>query len=93
MIVRILGEGQFNIADIEQEALQRFDDDIETAVASGDEERVHSSLVALRDFIVTHGEPVADDYLGPSDVVVPFPDADISDIQGLLNEEGLIPDF
>lgn len=93
MIVRIMGEGQYDVADVEQEALQRFDDEVEAAVASGDTDRVHSSLVALRQYVLDHAEPTADDYLGGSDIVIPYPDAEISDIEQLLTGEGFIPEL
>lgn len=92
MIVRILGEGQFNVAEVEQDRLQAFDQDIEAAVEAKDEATVHSALLALREFIVEHGAPVGDDFLGKSDIVVPYPDADIADIEALLTDDGLIPD-
>lgn len=92
MIVRILGEGQFNVAEVEQDRLQGFDEDIETAVEAKDEAGLHDALLALRSFIVEHGSPVGDDFLGKSDIVVPYPDADIADIEALLTDDGLIPD-
>lgn len=92
MIVRILGEGQFDVAEVEQGPLQSFDQAVEAAVESKNEEALHAALTDLREFIVSHGAPVGDDFLGKSDIVVPYPDADLGDIEGLLADDGLIPD-
>ena len=93
MIIRIMGEGQFDVADVEQDTLQKYDAEVENAIASGDADQVHEALVALRTFIIDHAEPMPDDYLGSSDIVIPYPDAQIQDIERLLSDEGLIPDF
>ena len=93
MIVRIMGEGQFDVADVEQDALQDYDDKVEHAVQAGDEEQTSTALRDLRSFILSHGSPVADDFLGVSDNVVPFADASLEDIRKLLDGSGLIPDI
>lgn len=93
MIVRILGEGQFDIAEVEQNALQNYDDQVETAVDSGDAAQVAAALEQLREFVTGHAKPVADDYLGPSDIVIPFADASIDEIKELLTGEGFIPNI
>ena len=41
MIVRILGEGQLEVADDQLERLNALDAEVETAVEAGDEERLH----------------------------------------------------
>ena len=93
MIVRIMGEGQFDVADVELETLQKYDDEVEAAVEAGDADHVHQALEALRGYIFDHAQPVADDYLGGSDIVIPYPDAEIEDIRRLLTGDGLIPDL
>jgi hypothetical protein len=93
VIVRIMGEGQFNVADVEQDTLQKYDDEVEAAVESGDSEHVHRALSTLRQYVLDHAEPVADDFLGGSDIVIPYPDAEIEEIQQLLTGEGFIPEL
>ncbi|WAL40038.1 hypothetical protein BRM1_12510 [Brevibacterium sp. BRM-1] len=92
MIVRIMGEGQFDCGDVNDEALQRYDNEVEAAVDSGDDDAVREALARLRAFVFESAEPVADDYLGPSDFVIPFADAHIAQIKELLTGEGFIPD-
>lgn len=91
MIIRIMGEGQFDVSDVETAALQKFDDRVEHAVDSGDDAAVRTALTDLHTFITTKGAPVADDFLGASDIVVPAADATLEDIQALLRGDGFIP--
>lgn len=93
MIVRVMGEGQYNVADVDNDELQKYDNEVEAAVAAKDATRVHDALTQLREFVIEHAEPVADDYLGPSDFVIPFTDSDIEQIEALLTGEGFIPDL
>ncbi|GAA4384777.1 hypothetical protein NLM24_36020 [Nocardia zapadnayensis] len=92
MIVRIMGEGQFDVADVEQDTLQKYDAEVEEAVESGDADHVHRALETLRQYIYDHAQPVSEDFLGGSDIVIPYPDAEIDDIRRLLTGEGFLPD-
>lgn len=91
MIIRIMGEGQFDLSDVEQSTLQSFDDEVERAVEVGDESTVRDSLRRLHDFITSKGARVADDYLGASDILVPGEDATLAEIHEMLSGEGFIP--
>jgi PspA-Associated protein len=91
MILRILGEGQFEIDEDKIEELNRLDDQLIDAVESGDEE---SFRLALNDLLVevrAAGRPVPDEYLGESDLILPGSDATVDEVQALLGDEGLIP--
>lgn len=92
MIIRILGEGQYDAADLDHSALQSHDDAVEKAVGAGDEQAAHAALAELHAFILAHAVPVAADYLGPSDAIVPGEDATIAEITDMLTGEGFIPD-
>jgi hypothetical protein len=84
VIVRILGEGQYRIADGERGALEALDSNVAQAVDRGDEETFTSALAALSAEVRRLGEPLADDTFAPSDLVVPFPDATLDETKGLL---------
>ena len=92
MIIRIMGEGQFDVNNVDQDLLQKYDNQVEDAVNAGNEEAARTALNALHDYVTTAGKPVADDYLGSSDVVIPFVDATLAEISELLTGEGFIPD-
>jgi hypothetical protein len=91
MILRIMGEGQFDVPEGHVEELNRLDQDLLKAVDSGDDGRFRSALQGLLASVRTAGSELPDDYLGPSDLVLPGPDATIEEVREILGEEGLIP--
>ena len=91
MIVRIMGEGQFDVPDEHLDELNRLDDALAEAVESGDTASFRTALESLLTSVRTQGSELPDDYLGPSDLVLPGPDATIDEVRTVLGEEGLIP--
>jgi hypothetical protein len=91
MIVRISGEGQFEVPEGHVEELNRLDEGLTKAVDSDDEGQFKSALEALLGSIRTAGEELPADYLGPSDLVLPSPDSSIHEVREVLGDEGLIP--
>jgi hypothetical protein len=91
MIVRIMGEGQFDVPDEQLDELNRLDDALAEAVESGDTASFRTALESLLTSVRTQGSELPDDYLGPSDLVLPGPDATIDEVRTVLGEEGLIP--
>ena len=92
MIVRIMGEGQFDLDDSELPGLNDLDSAVESAVEGGDEQQFRSSLDALLNAVRQRGEPVPDDALVDSDLILPPADATLEEVRALLGDEGLIPD-
>jgi hypothetical protein len=92
MILRILGEGQFEIADDELEVLNGLDAELVSAVESDDTEAFEAGLERLLAEVRAAGERLPDDYLGPSELVLPGPGARLAEVRDMLGEEGLIPD-
>jgi len=91
VIVRILGEGQWDVDDAHIEALNALDARVETAVTEGDDDSFASSLEELLRAIRTAGQPLPDDSLMDSDLVLPPSDSTIEEVRALLGDEGLIP--
>ncbi|MDP9444975.1 MAG: hypothetical protein M3P83_11755 [Actinomycetota bacterium] len=91
MIVRILGEGQWEIADERVDGLNPLDEKVEQAVEAGDEESFRTSLTALLDAVREAGSPVDLDRLVHSDLVLPPVDATLAEVRDLLSGDGLIP--
>jgi hypothetical protein len=91
MIVRILGEGQWQLSDKELAALNELDSAVESAVEGGDQETFVRSLTALLDAVRTSGAPLPDESLEDSDLILPPSDATIDEVRELLNDDGLIP--
>ncbi len=91
MIVRILGEGQFDVPEHALDGLNELDSDLGSAVESGDEATFRTALSALLGRIHQVGTRMPDDTLVPSDLVLPGSDADLAEVRELLGDEGLIP--
>jgi hypothetical protein len=91
MIVRILGEGQLEIADSAADELNELDSALERAVSSGDEQAFRSTLSALLGRVRALGTPVPGDELAPSDFILPYAEAGIDDVRRMLSDDGLIP--
>jgi len=91
MIVGILGEGQLGVDDAMADELNTLDVKLEAAVNAGDEAALRPILAELLARIRAVGTPVPADTLEPSDVILPYADASIADVRGLLSDEGLIP--
>lgn len=91
MIVRIMTEGQWELADDELDGLNELDNAIEATVEADDQVAFTRALAALHDHVRAVGEPLPDERLVPSDIVLPPPDATIDEVRHLFEEEGLVP--
>lgn len=91
MIVRVSGEGQFDVPDGHVEELNRLDEDLTKAVDSGDDAQFTAALEALLASVRTAGKELPADWIGPSDLVLPSPDSTIHEVREVLGDEGLIP--
>ena len=91
MIIRILGEGQLRVDDSAADELNVLDAALGKAVNAGDEQAVRSTLAALLDRVRSLGTPLAEDAIEPSDLILPYSDAGLEDVRGMMAGEGLIP--
>jgi len=89
MIVRIMGEGQWRLADDKLDQLNAVDTDLEKAVSSGDEPAFRTAFTALLDF-VRAGDKVPDDELHDSDAILPPGDSSLAEMRELISGDGLI---
>ena len=92
MIVRILGEGQWDVDAAHLDALNALDAAVEAAVASGDEQAFRSGMTGLLDGVRRQGTRLEDDSLEESDFILPPSDATIDEVRALMTDEGLVPD-
>ncbi|OEJ27217.1 hypothetical protein AR457_24955 [Streptomyces agglomeratus] len=91
MIVRIMGEGQVRVADSHLTELNRLDDELLAEMESGDGPGFRRTLGALLEAVRRLGEPLADDSLEPSELILPSADATLEDVRAMLSDDGLIP--
>ena len=71
MIVRISGEGQFELADSESGRLNELEAAVIAAVEACDEAAYAAAFPALLDYVRSTGSAVAEDTLEGSDVILP----------------------
>lgn len=91
MILRILGEGQFELPDAELDALNELDAALVRAIEAADEEAFRQNLDMLLARVHERGVPVPPEHLGASDLLLPGADATLDEVGALLSGEGLIP--
>lgn len=91
MIVRIMGEGQVQIADGDIEVLNSLDSELEAAIEADDETEFRAKLHALLDKVRQVGKALPDDSLEPSELILPPSDASIEEVREMLGDTGLIP--
>ncbi|MET9108694.1 PspA-associated protein PspAA [Streptomyces zhihengii] len=91
MIVRIMGEGQVEVADSHFPELDTLDDDLLAEMERGDGPGFRSTLHALLEKVRELGEPLPVESLEPSELILPSPDATLEEVRELLGDNGLIP--
>ena len=92
MSVRIAGEGQFKLPDGDAERLNELDNQAVAAVEAGDEGQFHDLWGKMLELVRSHGQPVDDDELVGSDVILPPADTTFAEAAAEFTGDGLIPD-
>ncbi|HEY7453059.1 MAG TPA: hypothetical protein VH683_00750 [Thermoleophilaceae bacterium] len=92
MIVRIAGEGQFNLPDEDADRLNELDNRAVSAVEQGDETGFKELWSQMLEIVASDGNAVNDDELVESDVILPPRDISFEEAKGEFSGEGLIPD-
>jgi len=91
MIVRIMGEGQVRLADSHLAELNKLDDELLAEMEKGDGPGFRRTLNALLARVRELGEPLPDDSLEPSELILPAEEATLEEVRELLSDDGLIP--
>lgn len=91
MILRISGEGQFEVPEQFMDEVNDLDSALEQAVSAGDEPAFHSTLLSLLERVRTVGALVPEDVLLPSEAILPAAGSSLAEVLALLGDEGLIP--
>jgi hypothetical protein len=92
MIVRIAGEGQFELPDGDADRLNELDNRAVSAVESGDETGFRELWAQMLELVKSDGQALPDDELVESDVILPPRDITFQEAQNEFTGEGLIPD-
>jgi PspAA-like protein len=90
VIVRILGEGQFQVNDDVAAKLTALDKDLDAAVEKEDDATFKTALDASVRLVRDSGAPVPDDQFMTADFILPFSDATLAEVRQML-ADGKIP--
>jgi hypothetical protein len=92
VIVRIAGEGQFEVPDELVGRLNELDNEAVAAVEAGDEARFHELFDQMVELVKKDCSPVPDDELVVSEVIIPPADLSFEEAKAEFTGDGLIPD-
>ena len=92
MIVRIATESQYKLPEEAAEELNDLDNQVVAAVEAGDEDQFHAIFEQMLDLVRRAGQPLDEDELAESDVILPPPDTSFVEAAEEFTGEGLIPD-
>ena len=92
MIVRIAGQGQYEVPAELVDRLNELDNEAVAAVEAGDEAKFHEIFGQMVSLVESECSPVDDDELAVSDVILPPPDLSFEEAKAEFTGEGLIPD-
>jgi hypothetical protein len=92
VIVRISTESQYRLPDDAAEELNALDNQVVAAIEAGDEDRFHELFEQMLDLVRRAGQPLGDDELAESEVILPPPDTSFVEAAAEFTGEGLIPD-
>ena len=92
MIVRISTEGQYRLPDADVDRLNDLDNEAVAAVDAGEEERFHEVFEQMLDLVRRAGQPLDEDELAESEVILPPPDTSFVEAAEEFTGDGLIPD-
>jgi PspAA-like protein len=92
VIVRIASEGQFKMPEEAVNRLNDLDNQAVAAVEAGDEPQFHDLWGKMLELVRSEGQPVDDDELVGSDVILPPADTTFQEAAAEFTGEGLIPD-
>lgn len=89
MIVRILGEGQFELDAAQAEQLAALDAELTATVDRGDEAAFKRALEEAVAAVRSAGSAVPHDSLAASEVILPSPDMSLDEVRKLIAEDGI----
>ncbi|ACY97600.1 MULTISPECIES: PspA-associated protein PspAA [Thermomonospora] len=90
MIIRILGERQYDVPDGELTRLNALDAELNAAVRAGDRKGCAIALRRLLNAVRVLGTPVPTEAFVTSDMILPDRATALEEVAGLLGDRGLI---
>jgi hypothetical protein len=93
VIVRLMGEAQYDVDDEVAKGLNELDEQAAQALQAGDEEGLRELLRRMSEQVRTNGARLPDEDLSASEGIVPPDDLSLAEARELFDGEGLIPDL
>ena len=93
MIVRVLGDGQFEVDEEVAKGLNDLDEQAERALEADDQKQFSELLERMAEAVRTNGLRLPDENLSPSEAIIPPEDLSLEEARRLFEDEGLIPDL
>ncbi|NKQ39377.1 MAG: hypothetical protein HF967_07950 [Methanosarcinales archaeon] len=92
MIVRMMGEGQYELDSECIKEVNKIDNEITDFVENDDAESFKTSFLKMKEYIRANGDKIPDDVIKPSELVIPPCDLTIEEAKKLFKDDGMIPD-
>ena len=92
MIVRVLGEGQYEVDDGLMGRLEALDRQALAALDRNEEGELDRSLDEMGGLVRREGKRLPDDVIAASDIVIPPSDLTLEETRKLVSGQGFIPD-
>jgi len=87
VIVRILGEGQYDVPDAETAALEDLDRKLSVAIEADDEKGFEEVLAELVQKVRSSGAEVGPETIVPSSLTLPHASSSLAETKALLASE------
>ena len=88
-----MGEGQYRVEDGLVSRLNELDDQAVVALERDDEPELDRFLDAMWRMVRAQGDPLPEDELQASDVIIPPSDMTLEETRQLFSEHGLVPEL
>jgi chromosome condensin MukBEF complex kleisin-like MukF subunit len=93
VIVRVMGEGQYDVDDEVAKGLNDLDNQAAEALEAGDQAKLAELLKRMAEAVRANGARLPDEDLSASEAVIPPDDLSLEEARRLFEDEGLIPDL
>ncbi len=90
MIVRILGEGQFDVPDSEIATLEALDEKLAGRIEAGDEAGFSDVLTEMHATVRSVGKEISADTIVPSGLTLPYAGSSLAEVRDLLASEEVV---
>ncbi len=93
MIIRIMGEGQYDVDERVVQELNTIDNGIVDHVGKGEVDKFREDLSRLISTVKSNGKQVDTKEIMKSDIIIPPKDLTLEEARGIFKGDGLIKDL